>query len=160
MLSAQGITLENIDNLLSIIGCTGYHQQRGEHWDRVFINVPQESGVPLSLGRVMFENGTFSHVNWYCYPDRGVINDAHRHYFNFYLAVNNLPILEDLMWGGFVKSVTNIAQIEYNKKVQAREALPKFKANGKMIRRSALAPPNQCKEAYKILTDLINDSKE
>ena len=67
------VTVDNVSELLNRIGCKGEHDAKGAGWHRVYIHVPQDSGIPMSLGRVMFQHGEYMWTHWYDEPHHGAI---------------------------------------------------------------------------------------
>lgn len=147
------VTMVNVQRLLKQIGCVGDHERKGNDWDRVYIHVPDpDGGAPLSLGRVMFYRGAYSHVKWYVEPSEQLFN-WHRYYFNWHRNIKGHELISEEEWPDFVKQATARARDKWQARKAERAALPTHNANGKKIKRRAIAPPNPCRAAIKMEND-------
>lgn len=152
------ITLDNLDHLLSLIGCVGQHEKRGADWYRCFIHKPQSNGIPLSLGRVMFRNGEYSHTKFYSPPRNGDIMEKDRIYFNWWVVARLDRVLTDDEWDFLVHEATQRAHSKRKAKLEARAKLPKIRPNGKPYSRRAIAPANPRGMAYTVLSEILNEA--
>lgn len=151
------ITIENVCSILESIGCKGEHDAKGQGWHRVYIHLPQADGVPVSLGRVMFEDGEFRWVKWYSPPSRGDLQEFDAVYFNWHLRI----ILDKCMgvksWQRLKEKSASLACEQFEARKKAREELnANRKANGKKVRTGKIAPVNQCNAARKIVSEYIS----
>lgn len=136
------ITIENVNTRLKLAGCVGIHDKRGANWHRVFIHMQREGKPPLSLGRVMFHEGEFSHVKWYGFPSRGGIQQGDFQVWNIWCALHYNRTLSNDQWEFIVRDATELAKFHRQAKLDARAKLPKFSASGKLKSRPRIAEAN------------------
>lgn len=150
------VGIDNICDVLAVFGMVGIHERRGQGWHRTFIHVPQPGGIPLSIGRVMFEQGRYSHIKWYCnsHGELGPL-DFYMLGLTFYIATG--VQLDAPAWSDLCDRATTAAQAEYDDKCEQRRLNPKFDRHGRPQRRRALAPRNPVKHAYRILAEYVSD---
>lgn len=150
------VTLENVDAMLSAVGCKAQHEPRGQGWHRVSITVPQPDGVALSIGRVMFKDGEYQHVKWYCPPCTGDIQETDIFWFRWHLLATWGVILFDQEWDTLVEEAKVKAVTDHVQAVADRRALNEARrACGKKPRSKALAQPNQRSAARHILAQRL-----
>lgn len=153
-------TLQAIDAILDAIGCDAQHQPKGQGWHRCYMHLRQLDGVPVSLGRVMFRFGKFTHIKWYVSPQNGELIHWHLHYFNFLLYTHLGELLDAPAWADLVERSNDLAKERRQHKLQKRAELPTHRPDGKKISRRPIAPPNPCRAALDIVWDYINEAKE
>lgn len=149
----MNVTPENVGSILSAIGCVPYVQTVAQGWRRVFIHVPQEDGIPLSVGRVMFHNGKFSHVKWYSGPESGDLQDHHLYCFRWNFYISTGVVMLDDMWDLFRKEAKELSLKLYQQRVDARAELNRIKPK----KRRKLWPANQCSAAQKIFEQWVEE---
>lgn len=144
------VTMVNVQRLLKQIGCVGDHERKGNDWDRVYIHVPDpDTGIPSSLGRVMFHRGAYSHVKWYIEPKEQLFH-WHRYYFNWYRNLKGHELISEEEWPEFVALAKAKAIMKWEERRALRKDRPTHNANGKKIKRRAIAPPNPCSAAIRM----------
>lgn len=136
------ITIDNINERLKLAGCVGIHDKRGANWHRVFIHKVREGQPPLSLGRVMFHDGEYSHVKWYSFPNRGNIQARDFDFWNILSAIHYKRTIGEAQWEFIVREATALAKAHRQIKLDARAKLPKFSASGKLKSRPRIAEAN------------------
>uniref|UniRef100_A0AAU6W1B8 Uncharacterized protein n=1 Tax=Pseudomonas phage Pavpe01 TaxID=3138545 RepID=A0AAU6W1B8_9VIRU len=148
------VRIDNVRDILAVFGMVGEHERRGQGWHRTFIHIPQPSGIPLSIGRVMFQDGQYSHIKWYVnsYGDIGPL-DFYMFGVTFYIATG--IVLDAPAWSDLCDRATTAAQAEYEGKVEQRRLNPAYDRHGNHKRRRALSPPNPVKHVYRILNEYV-----
>lgn len=136
------ITIENVNQRLALVGCVGKHEQRGANWYRVFIHVQRKGQPPLSIGRVMFHEGKFSHVKWYGFPSFGSIQQGDFQVWNTWCALHYNRTITPEQWNSIVSQATVQAKAHRQAKLDARAKLPKYSASGKLKSRPRIADIN------------------
>lgn len=99
------------------------------------------SSIPLALGKIVFHNGGYSHLKWYCLPSGDKLDEADRAYFtlNFYLRTGDL--LGITAWDNLLfEARTRVAKLYSDRKAE-RLCLPKRSPSGKLIKRKAITRP-------------------
>lgn len=140
----MNITPENVHELLASIGCKGDHEQKRGDWFRVYIHAPNdETGVPLSLGRVMFEHGAFKWVKWYSEPGSGDVQDFDRVWCAWHALTIANKTISDEAWALLKQSAHAEAREKFEGRRASRGMLNDVrKLQGKKPRGSRVAPPN------------------
>lgn len=151
------ISIENVCGILESIGYRGEHDAKSQGWHRVYIHLPQAGGVPVSLGRVMFEDGEFRWVKWYAPPDRGDLQEFDKVYFDWYLRITLDKCMGMKSWQRLKEKSQRLAREQFWARKNAREELNvNRKANGKKARSGKVAPVNQRNAARKIVSEYIS----
>jgi len=150
------IRIDNVSEILSHIGCEGVHEPRGQGWHRVFIHVPQADGVPLSIGRVMFQHGEYSHVKWYCPPSCGDIQETDVYWFRWVVYTATEKHLGSQSWQRLKTKAKQRAKEKRQAKLDARAALPTHKPNGQPYKRKAISPANERSAARDVVSEWIS----
>lgn len=151
------IRIDNVSAILESIGCKGDHQAKGQGWHRVYIHLPQPDGVPVSLGRVMFEHGAFKWVKWYSPPSEGDLQEWDVVYFNWHLRIMLNKCMGPKSWQRLKEESAKRAREQFEARKKAREELnASRKANGKKVRTGRIAPPNQRGAAREIISEYLS----
>lgn len=149
----------NVFELLEAIGCKGADQQQRGDWLRVFIHLPNdETDIPLSLGRVMFEHGQYKWVKWYSEPGTGDIQEFDRVWFAWYAYTIAGKTISDQAW----------LLMKHNAQAEAVQAFKHRKAErktlndtrilqGKKPRGGRVAPPNPRGALRKVVGEWLSE---
>lgn len=137
------VTRQNVVELLARIGCEGTVEQRGD-WMRVFITVPQPDGIPLAVGRVMFEFGDYKWVKWYNAPTSGeILEQSDKVWFNWHHLLHTGFVMDEDFWTKLVADANARAdQIVAERKASREELNKQRTTDGKQPRHRKLAPRN------------------
>lgn len=144
---------DNVTEHLSVFGLTGQHERRGQGWHRTFIHLPQSGGERMSLGRVMFKDGEFSHIKWYV-NSHGAIGPLD--YYKVGLDVYRRfgLFIDAPAWSDLVERAKAHAVAKRKAKEEWRRNNPR---SGASKRRRALAPPNEVTSLYQVLSDDLSE---
>lgn len=140
---------EQVAGVLETLGLrlAGQAGHTAHGYSSCFIHQDQPgSSIPLSLGKVVFCNGEYSHLKWYCYPCGDKVDAADRAFYtlDFYLRTGDL--LSDAAWDSLLfEAKTRGAKI-YADRLESRNRLPQRGASGNFIKRKAISRPTlvQC----------------
>lgn len=150
------VTMVNVEAILVALGCRGDHESRGENWDRVFIHVPDpDGGAPMSLGRVMFYRGKFSHVKWYIEP-KDQIFPWHRYWTNWHRLLTGQRLITEADWPAYAALAERSARFKWQMRKASRAELPTHNAKGKKVKRRAIQPPKPARA----LVDMAHEKPE
>ena len=157
-LVARNITPKNVLGILEIFGLTGHVVHKGQGWSRCYVQhcaqptrlVPNPT--PLQFGRIMFENGKFSHFHFYLDP-QGRIHDTM--YFEVALLLFQATGIEldAPAWDDLVARAKLREDARCEQRARERGQLP-AKAKGK---RRKLSAPNY---AHAVMQTLESDISE
>lgn len=129
----------NIEQALEAMRELGFkpqHQTTGQGWSRAFIHWPQESGIPLSLGRVMFKDGELQHIKWYCTGEA----DGFHSFKAMQLRIRLFDgaTLSQEKWDSIVVNAKAMCAADLKAKQDNRASLPKFSQSGRKIKRGRI----------------------
>jgi len=157
-LVTRKITPKNVLGILEIFGLTGHIVHKGQGWSRCYVQhcaqptrlVPNPT--PLQFGRIMFENGKFSHFHFHLDP-QGRIHDTMYYEVALLLFRATGIELDAPAWGDLVARAKLREDARCEQRARERGQLP---AKAKGTRRK-LSAPNY---AHAVMQTLESDISE
>lgn len=130
------ITIENVADIFSAAGLSlAPLEVRGEQWHRRFIHLYEDgSRTPLSLGRVMFFRGKYSHIKWYSYPTQGDFTRRDKAYQDLRLYIATGTTMDEDEWAWFKSYASRVARHTNQSKQAERDKLTPKKRKRLMVR--------------------------
>lgn len=157
------ITLGNVHKILSTIGCKGYLSKKGQGWSRVYIHWTEhgDGDVPMYVGRVMFRDNVFQHVNWCIEPGDGHIQDTDKVYHNWVVVTHIHEPISDVLWKDLKRKANELAMEDYRRRKFERDMVIEMRRmSGLKTKMRALSPPNPRKMLSTLVSEHIKKSME